>query len=80
MPNFYLNIRDGDELIRDPHVYDFPTAQAARDAAIRTVQAIIESNPNGHGFEYRQVAIADGTTGLIISIVWFHDVAPHHLN
>ena len=32
MAHFYLNIRDGEDLIRDPMAYVFETAQDARDA------------------------------------------------
>ena len=75
MAQFTLNIRDGDALIRDPQVYDFPTAQAARDAALRTVAELIAARPRSHGFQRKQIEIADAT-GHAVTVVSISDVAP----
>ena len=71
MAHFYLNVRDGDELIRDPHAYQFPTAQAARDAAVHSLREMLgdRAQPLAH----KQIEIADAT-GHAISVVSAHDV------
>jgi hypothetical protein len=74
VPLFYLNVRNGDELIRDPEAYTFPTAQAARDATERTMRAMIVASPDVT-LTNRQIEIAD-ITGHAISVICIHDVAP----
>ena len=71
MARFFLNIRDGEHVIRDSHVYHFPTAQDARDAAVQSMrELIIESH---HGFDGKEIEIAD-VTGHRIASVGRHDV------
>jgi len=74
MALFYLNVRNGDALIRDPEAYTFPTAQAARDATERTMRALIATSPD-YMLTNRQIEIAD-VTGHAISVICIHDVAP----
>lgn len=77
MAHFYLNVRDGDALIRDPQVYDFPTAQAARDAAVRSLRETIADRPQE--FAGKQVEIAD-VTGHAVAVVSAYDVMPERCN
>lgn len=74
MAIFYLNVRTDDVLVRDPHGYPFATAQAARDAAERTVRALIVTEPD-YTLHNKRIEIADAT-GHPVSIVDLHDVAP----
>jgi hypothetical protein len=74
MAIFYLNVRSGEELIKDPEAYTFPTAQAARDATERTMRALIVASPD-FTLMNRQIEIAD-VTGHAISVICIHDVAP----
>jgi hypothetical protein len=75
MAHFYLNVRDGEDLIRDPEAYVFPTAEDARAAAVQSVRDLIRANPDDHEFDHKQIEIADAT-GHPVSIVNFYDVAP----
>ena len=74
MAAFYLNIRDGEALIRDPQPYYFATAQAARDAAERTARHLLTTQPD-FKLHDKHIEIADAT-GHPVSVVWIHDVAP----
>ena len=73
MAHFYLNVRDGDELIRDPQAYPFATAQAARDAAERSLREIL-GNATAV-LARKQIEIADAT-GHAIAVVSAYDVMP----
>lgn len=73
MAQFYLNIRDGETVIRDPQVYHFTTAQAARDAAMHALRAMIDGHPEE--FDRKQIEIADAT-GHAVSVVSLYDVMP----
>jgi hypothetical protein len=75
MAVFYLSIRIGDEVIRDPHTYDFPTAQDARDGAIHAVHELIVANPDDIEIEQREIEIADAT-GHAVTVVSLREVAP----
>jgi hypothetical protein len=75
MSIFYLNVRNGDDLVRDPEAYAFPNAQAARDAAARTVRELVTANPEDPAIRQRRIEIADAT-GHAISVVDLHDAAP----
>ncbi len=75
MAHFYLNIRDGEALVRDPLAYVFPTAQDARDAAVRSVRDLIRAKPDDHEFDRKQIEIADAT-GHAVSVVNVYDVMP----
>jgi hypothetical protein len=76
MAHFYLNIRDGEELIRDPEAYVFDSAAEAREAAVQSVRDLIRANPEDFEFDHKQIEIADAT-GHAISVVNLYDVAPH---
>jgi hypothetical protein len=75
MAVFYLSVRVGDELIRDPHAYDFPTAQDARDVAVHVVHELIVSSPDDVAFDQREIEIADAT-GHAVTVVNLREVAP----
>jgi hypothetical protein len=75
MAHFYLNVRDGEDLIRDPEAYVFASAQEARDAAVQSVRALLRAHPDDHEFDHKQIEIADAT-GHAISVVNLYDVVP----
>ncbi len=77
MASFYLAVRDGDALIRDPNVYRFDSAQQARDATLQLVRAMLAEH--GEDFGAKQIEIADAT-GHAIAVLRRHDVIPprHH--
>lgn len=74
MALFYLNVRNGEELVGDPQAYLFPTAQAARDATERTMRALLIASPD-IDLRNRRIEIAD-VTGHAIAVLTIHDVAP----
>ena len=74
MARFYFDVRDGDELIRDPQVYHFATAQQARDAAVHIMRELIAEHCED--FDGKQVEIADAATGHPLAVVSLHDVMP----
>ena len=76
MAVFYLSVRVGDDVIRDPQAYDFPTAQDARDLAAHAIHELIAMNPDEVEIEHRQIEIADAT-GHAISVVDLSEVAPY---
>ena len=73
MAQFYFNLRDGDRIKRDPHVYHFATAQQARDAAVRMARELIRERDAD--FDGKEIEIADAT-GHPIAVVAAHDVMP----
>jgi hypothetical protein len=75
MAQFYLNVRAGDELIRNPKAYHFPTAQAARDAAVKAVRDMLREHPDD--FVNKQIEIAD-ETGHAITVIHRYDAMPVH--
>jgi hypothetical protein len=79
MAQFYLNIRDGDDVIRDPEAYQFPTAQAARDATVRIIRDMLRRNAAVDFDAGKQIEIADAT-GHAISIVRAYDALPEKMN
>ena len=70
MARFFLNIRDGDDVIRDSQVYHFPTAQDARDAAVQSMRELIIRDHAD--FDGKEIEIADAT-GHAIARVAQHD-------
>jgi hypothetical protein len=73
MAAFYLNMRDGETLIRDPQPYYFATAQAARDAAAKVLRQMIRDD--GEAVDGRAIEIAD-ETGHAIAVVHRYDAMP----
>ena len=73
MAHFYLNVRDGDDLIRDPQAYPFATAQAARDAAVLSLREMLAGRADK--LARKQIEIADAT-GHAIAVVSAYDVMP----
>jgi hypothetical protein len=73
MAQFYLNVRDGEELFRDPEAYQFATAQAARDAAVAMLREVLREHPDE--MDNKQIEIADAT-GHAIAVVDVHEVMP----
>lgn len=74
MAAFYLNVRDGETLIRDPNPYYFPTAQDARDAAVKAMREMI-ANENTSAIDRKQIEIAD-ETGHAVAVVHRYDAVP----
>jgi hypothetical protein len=77
MAQFYLNVRNGETLTRDPKPYRFSTAQAARDAAVRAVQDLLAVHPEEETGEEMRIEIAD-ETGHPISLIDIQDMHPTH--
>jgi hypothetical protein len=73
MAQFYLNVRAGDRLIRDPQAYQFPTAQAARDATVKLVRDMLRERPDD--FDDKQIEIAD-ETGHPVAVIRRYDAMP----
>ena len=73
MAHFYLNVRDGDQVIRDPQAYPFATAQAARDAAVISLREMLAGRADK--LARKQIEIADAT-GHAIAVVSAYDVMP----
>lgn len=73
MAHFYLNVRDGDQVIRDPKAYQFSTAQAARDAAVISLREMLAGRADK--LARKQIEIADAT-GHAIAVVSDYDVMP----
>jgi hypothetical protein len=72
MAAFYLNVRDGNRLIRDPQPYFFATAQAARDAAVKAMRQMIRDDGAAGD---KTIEIAD-ETGHPIAVVHRYDAMP----
>jgi hypothetical protein len=76
MAAFYLNVRDGEQLIRDPQPYYFATAQQARDAAVKAMRQMIrEEELDADAIIRKEIEIAD-ETGHPIAVVHRYDAVP----
>ena len=76
MAAFYLNVRDGETLIRDPEPYYFATAQAARDAAVKAMRQMIRNEEiDPDAITRKEIEIAD-ETGHPIAVVHRYDAIP----
>ena len=76
MAAFYLNVRDGEQLIRDPQPYYFASAQDARDAAVKAMRQMIRDEELSPGeIERKAIEIAD-ETGHPIAVVHRYDAMP----
>ena len=73
MARFTLIIRGGDSATPDPHVYHFPTAQDARDAAVRTMRTLLAERADA--FDGKAIEIADAT-GHPVAVVHPYDAMP----
>ena len=78
MARFYLSVRDGERLTRDPRCYRFTSAEAARDASVRTLQELLTAHPEDHTFDEKRIEIAN-ETGHPVALVDIEDVRPMHL-
>ncbi|MBV9044573.1 MAG: hypothetical protein JO348_08345 [Alphaproteobacteria bacterium] len=74
MAQFYLNVRDGESVYRDPEAYHFPTAQAARDTAVQSLREMLRTD-DVDALSDRAIEIADAT-GHPIAVVNAYDVMP----
>ena len=72
---FTFNIRDGEDIIRDPEVYRFPTAAAARATAVKALREMLRTCHDTDVFDAKQIEIAD-ETGHPVSVVNCYDVMP----
>jgi hypothetical protein len=77
MAHFYLNIRDGEDLIRIPDSEAFETAQEARDTIVQAIRSFLRANPDNFDFDHKQIEVEDGATGHPVAVINFYDVAPH---
>ncbi len=58
---YYLNVRNGETLTRDPEPYVFSTAQAARDSAMKAVRELLRTHCGNDAQEEQRIEIADET-------------------
>ncbi len=80
MAAFYLNVRDGERLIRDPEPYFFSTAQDARDAAVTIMRRMIANDDlDVRVIEDKQIEIAD-ETGHAVAVVHRYDAMPSRVH
>lgn len=77
MSRFYLNVRNGEVLTRDPQPYFFSTAQVARDSAAQAVRELLNTHVASEDIEQQRIEIAD-ETGHPIAVVDMLDVQPAH--
>jgi len=73
MARYFLNVRDGSVVTRDPTPYGFVNDQAARDAALQTIRELLAAHPDDHAFDSKQIEIADDA-GNNIAFVTMRDV------
>lgn len=73
MARFTLIIRSGPQVIRDSHVYHFPTAQDARDATVHSMRALLAERADA--FDGKAIEIADAT-GHAVAVVHPYDAMP----
>ncbi len=73
MTRYFLNVRDGGLVIRDPIPYGFVDDQAAREAAIQTIRELLAAHPDDHAFDGKQIEIADDA-GNNIAFVTMRDI------
>jgi len=76
MAAFYMNVRDGETLIRDPEPYYFATAQQARDAAVKAMRQMVRSQEiDPDQITTKEIEIAD-ETGHPVAVVHRYDAVP----
>lgn len=73
MGRYFLNVRNGETLARDPMPYLFSTAQAAHDSAVQAVRDLLGADPEIEDLEQKRIEIAD-ETGHPIAFVDLRDV------
>ena len=60
MPQFFLNVCDGQTRHIDPHGYEFASLKQARDAAIRVAREVVEDDRLDAGaLDRKRIEIAD---------------------
>ena len=73
MPHFYLHLRDGERLLKDPDGREFPSLDEARIEAMLSARELISARvlagrkPNHSKFE-----ITDASDNVVL-IVWFEE-------
>jgi hypothetical protein len=73
MPHFYLHLRDGERLLKDPDGREFCSIDEARAEAVLSARELISARvlagrrPNHSRFE-----IADASDNVVL-IVWFEE-------
>jgi hypothetical protein len=78
MPRYFFHIREGATLTRDTCGQELPDAEAARDEAIATGQALMGERP---GLLHRTIEIVDETGHVVDEInardILFHDFSSY---
>ena len=69
MPRFFLNIRDGDTLIRDPEGSEFPDLETARAEAMAGARDVLgDEIKHGQVQDKRQYEITD-LSGQVLATI-----------
>jgi hypothetical protein len=74
MPRYFFHIREGSSLTRDRLGQELPDAEAAREEAIATGQALMGENGGGL---HRTIEIVD-ETGHVVDEINSRDILFHH--
>jgi hypothetical protein len=60
VPQFFLNVCDGQYRHIDPYGYEFPSLKQARDAALRVAREVVEGDQLDAGaLDRKRIEIAD---------------------
>jgi len=60
VPQFYLNVCDGQYRHIDPHGYEFASLKQARDAAVRIAREVVEDDRlDAAALDRKRIEIAD---------------------
>ncbi len=77
MPQFYLNVCDGQYRHIDPHGYEFASLKQARDAAVRVAREVVEDDRLDAGaLDRKRIEIADAE-GHTLATVPVREVLRH---
>ncbi len=73
MPRFYLNIRDGEDLIEDPEGSDLPDLAAARAEALSAARELLAERLKAGGVVNGQAMEIVDETGTVRAVIPFRD-------
>jgi hypothetical protein len=77
MPQFFLNVCDGQYRHIDPHGYEFASLKQARDAAVQVAREVIEDDRLDSGaLDRKRIEIADAE-GQTLATVPVREVLRH---
>jgi hypothetical protein len=77
VPQFFLNVCDGQYRHIDPHGYEFASLKHARDAAVRVAREVVEDDRlDATALDRKRIEIADAE-GHTLATVPVRDVLRH---